>query len=193
MTRSPMRDLLVGLFVLVGLAAVAYLSVSVGGLSYNGPGGLKVFALFDQTGGLKPRAPVVLSGVKVGQVKAITLDKTFRARVEFDLDKSLQLPTDTVASIVTAGILGDRYVSLQLGGEEQLLKSGDTLSFTESALILENLIGKFMYGRSGSSDNGGSSGSNGSGGAGESGSGAPAGKAPASASPAPAAKKGSGQ
>lgn len=183
MTRSPMRDLLVGLFVLAGLGAIAYLSFSVGGLSYGGPGGLTLYALFDQTGGLKPRAPVVLSGVKVGQVKGITLDKSFRARVELDLDKKLQLPTDTMASIVTAGILGDRYVSLQLGGEEQTLKSGDTLSFTESALILENLIGKFMYGR-----NGGSEAGDQSGGSSASGTTPP----PSGGSPTPTAKKGSG-
>src|ERR1041384_4789474 len=149
MQRSPTRDFVVGLFVLIGLGAIAYLSLSVGGLSSSGPGGLTVYALFDQTGGLKPRAPVVLSGVKVGQVTAITLDKTFRARAALDLDASLRLPTDTMASIVTAGILGDRYVSLQLGGEEQILKSGDTMTFTESALILESLIGKLIYGRTG--------------------------------------------
>jgi phospholipid/cholesterol/gamma-HCH transport system substrate-binding protein len=149
MTRSPMRDFLVGLFVLAGLGAIAYLSFSVGGLSYNGPGGLKLFAAFDQTGGLKPRSPVVISGVKVGQVKEIALDPSFRARVEMDLDNRLKLPTDTSASIVTAGILGDRYISLQVGGDDHLLKSGDTMTFTESALILESLIGKFIYGRTG--------------------------------------------
>jgi len=149
MTRSPMRDFLVGLFVLVGLGAIAYLSFSVGGLSYSGPGGLKLYALFDQTGGLKPRSPVVISGVKVGQVKDISLDPSYRARIEMDLDNRLKLPTDTSASIVTAGILGDRYISLQVGGEEQILKSGDTMTFTESALILESLIGKFIYGRTG--------------------------------------------
>jgi phospholipid/cholesterol/gamma-HCH transport system substrate-binding protein len=159
MTRSPLRDLLVGLFVLLGLGAIAYLSFSVGGLSYAGPGGLTLYASFDQTGGLKPRAPVVISGVKVGQVTAIDLADDFRARVTMDLDQSLKLPTDTSASIVTAGILGDRYVSLQLGGEEQMLKSGDTLNFTESAIILESLIGKFIYGKNGGgSDAGGASG-----------------------------------
>jgi phospholipid/cholesterol/gamma-HCH transport system substrate-binding protein len=162
MTRSPVRDLLVGVFVLVGLGAIAYLSFSVGGLSYAGPGGLTLYASFDQTGGLKPRAPVVVSGVKVGQVKSITLGNDFRARVELDVDNNLKLPVDTSASIVTAGILGDRYVSLQLGGEEQTLKSGDTLNFTESALILESLIGKFIYGKngSGSSDTGAAPGAN---------------------------------
>jgi phospholipid/cholesterol/gamma-HCH transport system substrate-binding protein len=162
-----MRDLLVGLFVLAGLGALAYLSFSVGGLSYGGPGGLTLYAAFDQTGGLKSRAPVVISGVKVGQVKSITLDKSFRARVEMDLDSRLKISTDTTASIVTAGILGDRYVSLQLGGEEQILKPGESLTFTESAVILESLIGKFIYGRNGGSGGagGGESGSGNSGGA----------------------------
>jgi phospholipid/cholesterol/gamma-HCH transport system substrate-binding protein len=145
MRRSPRRDFLVGLFVLVGLGSVAYLSLTVGGLSYLGPRGLKLFAGFDQIGGLKERAPVVISGVKVGQVQAIGLDDRYRARVELDLDPRLAIPTDTVASIVTSGILGDRYVSLELGGEEQMLKSGDDIAFTESAVILERLIGKLVH------------------------------------------------
>jgi phospholipid/cholesterol/gamma-HCH transport system substrate-binding protein len=146
MSRSPTRDLLVGFFVLLGLGAIAYLSVRVAGLSYDGPGGLPVWAAFDQTGGLKDRAPVVLSGVKIGQVRSITLDPTsYRARVDMDLDHRLRLPIDTSASIVTAGILGDRYVSLQLGGDTQLLAPGDEITFTESAVILERLIGKLVH------------------------------------------------
>jgi phospholipid/cholesterol/gamma-HCH transport system substrate-binding protein len=146
MSRSPARDFLVGCFVLAGLAAVAYLSISVGGLSYSGPGGLTLYASFDQIGGLKVRAPVVISGVKVGQVAAITLDPNFRARVTLDLDASLEIPADTSASIMTSGILGDRYVSLQLGGDEQILKLGEEITFTESAVILERLIGKLIHG-----------------------------------------------
>lgn len=145
MSRSPIRDFLVGVFVLAGLGAIAYLSFSVGGLSYSGPGGLTVYASFDQTGGLKARAPVVISGVKVGQVDSITLDKNFRARAQLDLDARLKIPTDSTASIMTSGILGDRYVSLQLGGDEQYLKPGDDISFTESAVILERLIGKLIH------------------------------------------------
>jgi phospholipid/cholesterol/gamma-HCH transport system substrate-binding protein len=140
-----MRDFVVGLFVLAGLAAVAYLSFPVGGLRYSGRGGLVLYAAFDQTGGLKPRAPVVISGVKVGQVTAIDLDDDYRARVKLDLDQRLEIPADTSASITTAGILGDRYVTLQLGGEEDLLASGDQISFTESALILERLIGQLVH------------------------------------------------
>ncbi|MGH7818654.1 MAG: outer membrane lipid asymmetry maintenance protein MlaD [Candidatus Binatia bacterium] len=146
MDRSPVRDFIVGLFVLGGLAAIAYLSITIGGLTYAGPGGLRIYAAFDQTGGLKPRAPVVLSGVKVGQVESIGLDDAYRARVEMNLDPGLELPVDTAASIVTAGLLGDRYVSLQLGGEEDVLKSGDEIAFTESALLLERVIGQFIYG-----------------------------------------------
>jgi len=146
MQRSPTRDFMVGLFVLLGLAAVAYLSLSVGGLAYTGPGGLHLWALFDQSGGLKPRAPVVIGGVKIGQVENISLDKkTVRARVDIDLDPTLQLPTDTTASIQTAGILGDRYISLQPGGEETYLKDGEQIAFTESAIILERLIGKLVH------------------------------------------------
>ena len=146
LSRSPRRDLLVGCFVLLGLAAIAYLSMAVGGLSYGGPGGLVVWAGFDQTGGLKPRAPVLIAGVKVGHVKAITLGADYRAHVTMDVDSAVKLPIDTSASIVTQGILGDRYVELQLGGDHQLLKSGDEITFTESAVILERMIGKLVHG-----------------------------------------------
>ncbi len=145
MSRSPARDFIVGLFVLAGLGAIAYLSMNVGGFSFRRGGGLIVYASFDQTGGLKPRAPVVISGVKVGQVESIALDNNFRARVQMDLDRQLELPADSSASIVTAGLLGDRYISLQLGGEEKYLKSGDEISITESAVILERLIGKLIH------------------------------------------------
>ena len=153
MSRSSTRDLLVGLFVLAGLGAIAYLSFSVAGFGRNANGGFLLYAAFDQTGGLKPRAPVEIAGVKVGQVSTITLDKNFRARVELNLDPSLQLPTDTTASIMTAGILGDRFVSLQLGGDDQILRPGDEIGFTESAVLLERLIGKLVHNTSvGNSD-----------------------------------------
>ena len=159
MTRSPLRDFVVGLFVLGGLGAVAYLSLSVGGLSYKGPGGLTLYAGFDEIGGLKIRAPVVVSGVKVGQVAKIELGDDYRARVTLELDPKLALPKDTSASIVTSGVLGDRYVSLQLGGEEDKLKDGDEIAFTDSAVILERLIGKLVYnvGQGGGKNEGSSS------------------------------------
>jgi phospholipid/cholesterol/gamma-HCH transport system substrate-binding protein len=145
MSRSPLRDLIAGVFVLVGIGAVAFLSLRVAGDTLVPAGGLRVFASFDQTGGLKARAPVEIAGVRVGQVAEIGLGPDFRARVTLELDPTIALPIDTSASIVTAGLLGDRYISLQLGGETETLASGDEISFTESAVILERLIGRFVH------------------------------------------------
>ena len=145
MQRSMTRDLVVGLFVLAGLAAIAYLSFTVGGFSLRRNEGLIVYAAFDEIGGLKPRAPVEISGVRVGQVEKITLNGNFRARVQMNLERGLELPLDTSASIVTAGLLGDRFISLQLGGEDAVLKSGEEIRFTESAVVLERLIGKLVH------------------------------------------------
>ena len=103
MQASPVRDLVVGLFVLVGLAALAYLTFQVGGLSYRVPGGLQLVAVFNDIGGLKERAPVTISGVKVGQVSAIELDTVeMRAQVVLDLDESLEIPGDSWARTGTA-------------------------------------------------------------------------------------------
>jgi phospholipid/cholesterol/gamma-HCH transport system substrate-binding protein len=147
MRLSPIRDFLVGLFVLAGIGAIAYLSISIGDISWRGPTGFKLWAAFDETGGLSLRAPVVIAGVRVGDVSSITLQDDFRAKITMDLDPSLKLPTDTSASIVTAGILGDRYIELQPGGDDTLLKSGDQINFTESAMILERLIAQLIYGK----------------------------------------------
>jgi phospholipid/cholesterol/gamma-HCH transport system substrate-binding protein len=138
------RDFWVGLFLLAGLAAIAVLSISVGGATYRGPGGLVLTATFDQVGGLKTRAPVVISGVKVGQVARIELDPDLRARVVLNVDEQLKLPADTSASILTSGVLGDQYIELEPGGDEALLASGDEIEWTQSAFVLERLIGKLI-------------------------------------------------
>jgi phospholipid/cholesterol/gamma-HCH transport system substrate-binding protein len=145
MQSSRVRDLVVGLFVLAGLAAIAYLSLQVGGLSYKGPGGLELVASFDAVGGLSERAPVRIAGVKVGQVESIVLGDDLRARVTLDLDPRLELSTDTVASIRTEGLLGDQFIELAPGGEEETLRSGDAIAFTESAINLEKLIGSVVH------------------------------------------------
>lgn len=144
MSQSLMRDSLVGIFVLIGLGAIAYLSVSLGGASYRGPGGLELIATFDQIGGLKLRSRVVVGGVKMGQVIAITLDEDLRARVMLEIDDQLRLPVDTSASILTSGVLGDQYIELEPGGEEQYLQSGDEIQFTQNAFVLERMIGKVV-------------------------------------------------
>jgi len=144
MQPSPVRDLIVGLFVALGLAAIAYLSIQVGGVNYAGRGGLVLHATFDQIGGLKPRAPVSVAGVRVGKVREIGLDDRLRARVTLEVDKTLVLPVDSSAAIHTEGLLGDQFVALEPGGGETVLKDGDEIEFTESALSIERLVGKFV-------------------------------------------------
>lgn len=144
MADSPRQELWVGAFVLVGLAAIAYLSITIGGLQSGGPGGLEILATFDEIGGLKNRARVVVGGVKVGQVKGIALADDFRARVTLDVDAKLPLPSDTSASILTSGVLGDQYIALEPGAEETTLAAGDEIQFTQSAVVLERLIGKLI-------------------------------------------------
>ena len=144
MSESPIRDFLVGVFVLMGLAAIAYMWVALGGASYRGPGGLQLIVTFDQVGGLKPRSRVVVGGVKVGQISGISLDENLRARVVIDIDERLELPTDTSAAILTSGVLGNQYIELEPGGEEAILKPGDEIEFTQSALILEQMISRLV-------------------------------------------------
>ena len=145
MKPSPARDTSVGLFVIAAIAAIAYLSMQLGGVSLRTEKTMTIYASFDEIGGLKTRAPVVISGVRVGQVAAIELADDYRARVALAVAEDLELPVDTSASIVTSGVLGDRYVSLQLGGEEQHLANGEEIEFVESAVVLERLIGQFIH------------------------------------------------
>ncbi len=145
MSSAPFRDLIVGLFVLVGLGAIAFLSVSVGGVGYAGPGGLVLKASFDEIGGLSPRAPVVVGGVKVGTVRSIDLDHDdFRAVVTLEVDGSLELPDDTSASILTQGVLGDQYLALEPGGSDDLLTTGGEITYTQGAVVIERLIGRVI-------------------------------------------------
>jgi phospholipid/cholesterol/gamma-HCH transport system substrate-binding protein len=143
MQTSPSRDFAVGLFVLIGLGALGYLSLQVGGLSMSG--GLVLHATFEQIGGLAERAPVVISGVKVGRVTKIELSDDLRARVTLDVDQKLALPSDTSASIRTAGLLGDQFIELQPGAEDALLEPGGEIAMTESALSIESLVGSLVH------------------------------------------------
>ena len=144
MQRAPLRDLVVGIFVLLGLISIGYLSINVGGLYYSGPSGFKLVATFDEVGDLKPRSAVVIAGVKVGQVVSIELDDILRARCELDIAPSLGLDVETSAAIMTAGLLGEKFVALEPGGADEMLESGDEIGRTVSALSIENLVGKFV-------------------------------------------------
>lgn len=143
MERRPLRDFVVGLFVLAGLAALGYLSLNIGGLTLSKTGGLKLSADFEETGGLKPRAPVLIAGVKVGEVTNVTAGADLQARVELDLDPQIKIPADSSAAILTEGVLGDRYVAIQPGGADRILKSGDHITRTDSAILLERALAKF--------------------------------------------------
>lgn len=149
MNPSPFRDTLVGVFLIAGFLAIAYLSVSLGGLTYANAGGLHVSATFDEVGGLKPRAQVVIGGVKIGQVERIELSDDFRARVVLDLERQIALPDDSSASILTAGLLGDQYIAIEPGGSEQTLKDGGAIAYTQSAVVLERILGKLVQSFSG--------------------------------------------
>lgn len=147
-------DLWVGLFVVAGLAAVLVLAMKVGNLStFNMSETYTLQADFDNIGGLKSRSPVKSAGVVVGRVTAITFDnKSFRARVSMVIDKRYEFPKDTFAKILTAGLLGEQYIGLDPGGDEQILKGGDKVAKTQSAVVLENLISSFLYSKAAEGD-----------------------------------------
>ena len=144
MRSSSTRDFMVGVFVLIGLLAVGYLSLTVGGFGGPGDDGITLFAKFDEVADLRPRAPVQMAGVTVGRVTGIRLGDDYRARVDLVVEANVELPVDSSASVVTAGLLGDRYIALQPGAEEEQLKDGEEIAYTQSALVLENLVGKFL-------------------------------------------------
>jgi phospholipid/cholesterol/gamma-HCH transport system substrate-binding protein len=147
MNRSPVRDFIVGIFVLAGLAALVYLSTRVGGFEWHARKPFRLTAQFSETGRLAVHSPVTIAGVHVGEVSAISLTKDYQARVVMDLDADYQLSDDTSALIYTNGVLGDRYVQLSPGGSDTILKSGDMISQHQDALILEKLLSDFLYGK----------------------------------------------
>jgi phospholipid/cholesterol/gamma-HCH transport system substrate-binding protein len=140
-------ETLVGIFVLLGMLAVLFLALKAANLaSFTGGDTYVVIARFDNIGGLKVRAPVKSAGVTVGRVSAISLDtKTFQGLVTIDLQQGVAFPADTSAKIQTAGLLGDQYIGLEPGGADKNLKAGDEIRMTQSAVVLENLIGQFLY------------------------------------------------
>lgn len=140
-------DLWVGFFVAIGIAAVLFLALKVGNLSSaHLSETYSLHAKFDNIGGLKVRGPVKSAGVLVGRITEIKFDPvTYEAVVTVSIDGRYQFPKDTFASIYTAGLLGEQYVGLDVGGDEKMLKSGDTITKTQSAVVLEKLISQFLF------------------------------------------------
>ncbi|GAA0689590.1 outer membrane lipid asymmetry maintenance protein MlaD [Marinobacterium maritimum] len=138
----------VGAFMLAGILALVVLALNVSGLNpAEQTGSYKVYARFDNIGGLTPRAKVAMSGVQIGQVTAIRIDKEMlMAEVEMEIFNDVDyLTADTSASILTAGLLGEQYIGVVPGAEDDLLSEGDFIQDTQSALVLEELIGKFLF------------------------------------------------
>lgn len=150
--NSRTVEVLVGVFVLLFLGAMFFLAMRVSNLTSLSSGdGYTLVAKFENIGGLKPRAPVSASGVRIGQVESIAYDaETFQASVTLSIDEAFsEFPLDTTASIYTAGLLGEQYIGLDPGAEEDFLGDGDELTYTQSALVLERLIGQVLFSRSG--------------------------------------------
>jgi phospholipid/cholesterol/gamma-HCH transport system substrate-binding protein len=145
MQSNATRDLIVGCFVLVGLAALAYLSLQVGGLELGRGKQITLRATFDDIGGLSVRAPVRIAGVKIGQVSAIDLDEDLRATVSMEVEDGIGLSIDSSAAIRTAGLLGDQFISVELGAEDAVLRNGEEFAFTESALSIDKLVGRLVH------------------------------------------------
>ena len=142
-------DLWVGLFVMAGLGALVVLALKVGNLgSFGAAETYVVYAEFDNIGGLKARAPVKSAGVVVGRVEGIGFDtQSYKARVMLAIEKRYPFSKDTTASVLTAGLLGEQYVGLETGADSTNLKDQDKITLTQSAVVLEKLIGQFLYGK----------------------------------------------
>ncbi|MEI7515242.1 MAG: outer membrane lipid asymmetry maintenance protein MlaD [Betaproteobacteria bacterium] len=146
MQRSK-NDVWVGLFVLIGAAAILFLALqSANLLSLNFQSTYVVTAKFDNVGGLKPKAAVRSAGVVVGRVDKIVFDdKSFQARVVLAMEKRYTFPKDSSLKILTSGLLGEQYLGIEAGADDQVLVSGDSISSTQSAVVLESLISQFLY------------------------------------------------
>jgi phospholipid/cholesterol/gamma-HCH transport system substrate-binding protein len=154
MKKNTVVDFWVGLFVLLGAAALVFLALKAGNLSSFTTGDqYRVTAEFDNIGGLKPRAPVKSAGVTVGRVANINLDPvTFRAVVALDLEEGFEFPRDSSARILTSGLLGEQYVGIEVGGDLENLASGEKFARTQSAVVLENLISQFLFSKASEGD-----------------------------------------
>lgn len=137
----------VGSFMLAGILALSVLALKVSGLSFStNKNSYQLYAMFDNIGSLKKRAKVTMAGVIIGKVIDVSLDKdTYEALVKMEIDEAVNnIPIDSTASIVTAGLLGEKYVGIGIGGDAQFLNNGEYIEDTQSALVLEDLIGKVM-------------------------------------------------
>jgi phospholipid/cholesterol/gamma-HCH transport system substrate-binding protein len=145
--KKNILDFWVGLFVLIGFAALLFLALKAGNMStFSFSKTYSVSAVFDNIGGLKPRAPVKSAGVVVGRVASIDFDdKNYQARVTLNINEKFHFPKDSSARILTSGMLGEQYIGLEAGGDEKVLGENSKITQTQSAIVLESLISQFLY------------------------------------------------
>ena len=146
--RNRSADMLAGIFVIIGLVCMGYLAIKLGKMEVLGNNGYTVYARFTSIAGLRAGADIEIAGVRVGRVAAISLDQTRdMALVSLHVNNGVELYDDALASVRTSGLIGDKYILMSPGGSGEPLKDGDEVSDTESALDLESMIGKFIFGK----------------------------------------------
>ncbi|MEW5745765.1 MAG: outer membrane lipid asymmetry maintenance protein MlaD [Nitrospirota bacterium] len=140
-------EIAAGLFVLIGLFALGYISIKMGKLEVLGTQGYTVYADFERAGGIRIGATVEIAGVEIGRVKGIRLNKDYQAQLELSVNRGIALQDDAIASIKTKGLIGEKYVQITPGGSDTLIPPGGTIRETESSVDFEDLISKYIYGK----------------------------------------------
>ncbi len=140
-------ELTVGLFLLIGILALGFMSVKLGKMEWVGGGGYQIAAIFSSAGGLKVGAVVEIAGVEIGRIRSLSLNDDYQARVEMDINDTVRLQADTIASIKTKGLLGEKFVDITPGGADALIGEGGVIRDTEPPIDLEALISKFIFGK----------------------------------------------
>lgn len=140
-------ELSVGFFLLLGILSLAYISINLGKLEIIGKEGYTVFAEFEKAGGIKPKAIVEIAGVEIGTVKSVSITNDYFARIELTINKNIKLQEDAIASIKTKGLIGEQYVQISPGGSDKIIPNGGKIRETESAIDIEELISKYVFGK----------------------------------------------
>lgn len=140
-------ELTVGLFLLIGIIALGFMSVKLGKMEWVGGGGYQIAAVFSSAGGLKVGAVVEIAGVEIGRIKSLTLNGDYQARVVMDINDKVKLQDDAIASIKTKGLLGEKFVDISPGGADKMIGEGGVIYDTEPPIDLESLISKFIFGK----------------------------------------------
>lgn len=144
--KRPDLEMAVGFFMLIGIFSLAYMSVKLGKLEVVGSGNYTLYAEFEKVGGIKPGAVVEIAGVDVGTIKSIRLNN-YQALIEFSIRKGVKIQDDAIASIKTKGLIGEKYVQISPGGSEKILSDGEKIRETESAVDIEELISRYVFGK----------------------------------------------